>query len=543
MDAQRYSELFLQETRELLQSLGQSLVALERTSGDEAELREIYRIMHTLKSMAATMGYQRMADLSHALETILDRVLQGTLPLTADLMDLLFKAADQIERLTAGGENGEGGDEDTEALLEELAHTAAGLMSTPSAARAEGSAPHSQAAAASPTRPLTTLRINVKQLDNLINLTGELLIIKSRLRTLSRALHDPALLEANEQLDRISESLQREVLQARMLPVGSIFGRFSRLVRDLGRELGKDVQLVVSGHEIELDRMVLDAISEPLIHLLRNAVAHGIESAEMRSRLGKPKTGTIGLSGSRAADRVQLEVHDDGKGIDVEEVRATAVSKGFVPAEQAQGLSPRELMAVLFLPGFSTATAVTEVFGRGVGLNVVKTRIEALKGSIEIKSASQQGTRFILRLPPTLAIVEALLVRVRGETFAIPMADVAEVLQINRADFGTQNLLSVRGKAIPLLDLAQALSLSDGTVQPGIAFVLIASLLEGTAGFVVDQVIGRQEIVIKPVERLLKQVGGLSGATILGDGRVVLILDLHALLREEVEHLTSARRS
>ncbi len=539
---QRYRELFLQETQELLQSLNQSLVALERAPGDESELREIYRVMHTLKGIAATVGYQRTAGLCHSLESILDKVRRASRPLTDDLMTLLFRSTDELERLTAEVDGEERWSAQTAVLLEEIVRAAEGDLDTMAVPHTVGPAPWASAfPAASPWR-ITTLRINVKRLDNLINLAGELLIIKSRLRTLSTALDIQPLKEAIDQLERVSDSLQDEVLQARMLPIGSVFDRFSRAVRDLARDKGKEVELLISGHEIELDRMILDDIGEPMIHLLRNAVSHGIESPEVRARLGKPKRGKITLSADQEADRVVLEVYDDGKGIDPEEIRAVAVRRGFISTEQAQALSHQELCGLLFLPGFSTATAVSEVSGRGVGLNAVKTRIEALKGSIEVKSVPNEGTRFILRLPPTLAIIEALLVRVQEETFAIPLADVAEVLEINRADFETQNILLVRGKATPLVDLAGALGLADGVVSQGPAFVLLSSLAEGAAGFIVDEVAGRQEIVIKPVERLLNQVAGLSGATILGDGRVVLILDLYALQREEAERLTQERR-
>ena len=542
MDTERYRELFFQESSELLQRLSQSLVALAQSPHDEFELREIYRIMHSLKSMAATMDYEQTADLAHALESVLDRALHGTVPLTDELMDLLFKAADQFDRLTSGGEDGGQRDQETEALLQEIAHMAEGSLPAPASRDGEVVAPRASPAAGAPRRRITTLRIDVKRLDELINLAGELLIIKSRLRTLSAALDAPALKETLDQLERVSERLQGEALQARMLPLGPIFDRFARVVRDLAREAGKEVGLVTNGHGIELDRMILEDIGEPLLHLLRNAVSHGIESPQVRARLGKVTQGTITLSASREADRVVLEVRDDGQGIDPEEVCAVAVSKGFMAAEQAQALSPQDLMGLILLPGFSTATAVTEVSGRGVGLNVVKTRLEALKGSIEVKSARHEGCRFILRLPPPLAIVEALLVRVREEMFAIPMADVAVVLAINRADFETRNILIVRGQAVPLVDLARLLALPQATVRVGPAFVLIATLAGEMTGCIVDQVAGRQEIVLKPVEGLLHQVPGLSGATILGDGRVVLILDLYALLREEAERLAPRRR-
>jgi two-component system chemotaxis sensor kinase CheA len=530
MDREPYRELFSQEAQELLVSLNRSLIALERQPGDEPTVGEIYRVMHTLKSMAATMGYQRTADLCHALESLLDRVLKGTVPVTPGLMGLLFTSADQIERLT--GEEEERWDAGNESVLEKVRRTGELSASDLPAPRSEGAMSRARVGAAAQPPSALTVRIAVKRLDSLINLTGELLIIKSRLWRLA-ALGAPALKETVDQLARVSEDLQREVLQARMLPIGSVLDRFSRTVRDLARDSGKQAELLIRGQEIELDRTILAEISEPLLHLLRNAVAYGIEPPPERVRSGKPETGVITLSASREADRVVLEMQDDGKGIDLDELRAVAARKGFASAEQAQALSDQELVALLFLPGFSTATTVTEVSGRGVGLNIVKTRVEALRGSIEVRSAPREGTRFILRFPPSLAILEALLVRIREEMFAIPMVDIAEVLEVDRDEFETRNILLVRDKVVPVVDLARALGLGDGPPLRGRVPVLVSSLLEGAPGFIVDQVVGQQQIVIKPVERLLRHIAGLSGATILGDGRVVLILDLHALVREQ----------
>ena len=532
MDSNPHRELFVQEAQEILQGLSHCLGALEETPEDEPTLREVYRAMHTLKSMAATMDLRRTADLCHALESLLDRVLKDSLPLTPGQLDILFRSADQLERLTRAADGNEEWDETKQSLLEEALH-AAGTESVTPGSRSDAGAPRLESRTTAVRARPTAIRMNVRRLDNLINLTGELLIIRSRLRTLGAALNAPALKETIDQLHRVSDSLQREVLQARMLPVGSVFDRFSAVVRDLARQCGKRVRLVVSGHEIELDRTILDDISEPLIHLLRNAVFYGIEAPAARAQLGKAETGTITLSGRREADRVVLEVDDDGQGIDVDEVRSVAVGRGFLSAAQAQALSPQEVIGLLFLPGLSTASTVTEVSGRGVGLNIVRTRVEALRGSVEVKTTRGRGARFLLRFPPTLAILEALLVRVGEELFAIPMVDIAEVIEIDRADLETTNILFTRDRAVPLVDLAQVLDLGASAGRHRRALVLISSLTTRGPGFVVDQVAGQQEIVIKPIDRVLNRMGGISGATILGDGRVVLILDLQALVRED----------
>jgi two-component system chemotaxis sensor kinase CheA len=529
----RYRDLFAQEARDLVGGLNRSVLALERNPGDEAALREIYRLVHTLKGMAATMDYARTTELLHALESLLDRMLTGAAPVSADLADLLFKATDQIERLTAPGEGGEAWTEEAEAVLEEIGHVSeVKAEAIPRPRPAEEPAPPRPPAAAAHAAPVVpTIRIRVERLDRLINLAGELLIIKSRLRTIAAAAAVDGLRETLDQLDRASDDLQREVLGARMRPIGFLLDRFARSVRDMARELGKQVEFEVAGHDIELDRAILDDIHEPLIHLLRNAVSHGIESPEERVRLGKPGAGRITLSAAREVDRVAIEIVDDGRGMEPEVIRGAAVRLGFVSADRAPALSSQELTGLLFLPGFSTAAATTQVSGRGVGLNVVKSRVEAVRGTVELRSTPGQGTRFVLRFPPTLAIVEALLFRVRGEVFAVPMADVTEVLGITRVQIERSNIMLVRGSAVSLVDLAAALEIGAGEPTAPSASVLISALTGSPTGFVVDEILGRQEVVIKSLGALVSRAAACSGATILGDGRVVLILDLRVLLQ------------
>lgn len=529
MDPERYRDLFFHESREIVDGLNRCLLALEQVPGDEGALREAYRLVHTLKSMAATVGYRKTADLCHALEAALDELLKGAEAAGSHLLDLLFKAADQLDRLIASGAAEDSGGE-AAALTEEIAEAARagaeGAWARPGAAPDAG---HAAPAAARP--PVPTIRIRVDRLDRLINLAGELLIIKSQFRTLVGGRQAGGLGDTLDHLDRVAESLQREVLEARMRPIGFLFDRFSRTVRDLSRELDKRVDLQTSGHDIELDRVILDEISEPLVHLIRNAIDHGIEPPSVRVQLGKPPAGTLALAARREVDRVVIEVRDDGRGIDPEAVRRSAARLGLVAGEKADTVTSPELTALLFLPGFSTAGVTTEVSGRGVGLNVVKTRVEALRGTIELESAPGQGTRAILRFPPTLAIVEALLVETRGQTLAVAMADVTEVLEVERSRISAGNVLLARGRAVQLVDLAAALDLGDGAPWSGHGVVLVTSAGGGVTGLVVDRVAGRQEIVIKPVGPLLQQAGSFSGATILGDGRVILILDVHALLR------------
>jgi len=387
-----------------------------------------------------------------------------------------------------------------------------------------------------------TIRVDVELLDRLLNLVGELVIDRGRLARVGQRLAErngaqdlaEELSRVTAHLGRVTGALQEVVLKTRMLPVAYVFRRFPRLVRDLAAQLGKEVELEVSGEDTELDRSLLDVIADPLLHLVRNALDHGIEPPEERLRLGKPRVGRLLLSASQEGHHVLIRLEDDGRGIDPDRVRATAVRKGLLAPERAAALGDREVLDLLFAPGFSTARNVTDVSGRGVGLDVVRKNVEGAGGRVEIETTPGRGTAFVLILPLTLATLRALLVGVGQDVYAIPLASVAEVLQVEPA--GVTSLqgrwaTTVRGRVVPLFWLRQY---ADPGFCPGRPAQPVLAVLvhhQGRwVGLVVDRLLGEQEVVVKGLGRLLAGVRGLSGVTILGDGSLALILDVPALI-------------
>jgi two-component system chemotaxis sensor kinase CheA len=376
-----------------------------------------------------------------------------------------------------------------------------------------------------------TVRIAIGHLDSMVNLVGELVIVRSRLENLARLMGHAGMLETLEDLHRISSELQHEVMQTRMVPVGNIFNRFPRMVRDLARDLGKDIAFEMEGLDIELDRTVLDEIGDPLVHLLRNAIDHGVESAERRVASGKPARGIIRLAATRERDQVQLIVSDDGSGMDPDRIWAKAVERGVVAAESRESCSTEDVLMLTCLPGFSTAEQTTKVSGRGVGMDVVRGKIEYLGGSLTIRSKPGEGTEFVLSLPLTLAIIQALLLDAGGQTFALPLSFVSEVYASEDVDVDTidsRPVMTLRdGRVIPLYRLDVLIGSHDDhsrSPEPG-EHVVLVEIAEQARGLTVSRLVGRQEVVIKPMAKMLKQIRGLGGATVLGDGSVALILD------------------
>lgn len=379
-----------------------------------------------------------------------------------------------------------------------------------------------------------SVRVDIDKLDDLLNLVGELVINKTRLEQigLSHKLGD--LSETIEHIDRVTTDLQTVVMKVRMVPVGQVFNRFPRMVRDLSHELGKEINLIIQGEDTELDRTVIDEIGDPLVHLLRNAVDHGIERVEQRRAAGKDAIGEIRLIARHEGNNVLILVEDDGKGIDVVSIREKALKGGFITNTDADKMDDKELLNLLFLPGFSTAAAVTDISGRGVGMDAVKTKIEALGGNVEIETKVGSGSKFKIRLPLTLAIIQALLVRVNKEIYAIPLSSIDSTIHLEPQDIKTvqnQEVILLRGQIIPIVRLDAVLNVPmDGKEQKDL-FVVIVHMGQQRAGIIVDDLIGQQEIVIKSLGSLLKGIKVIAGATILGNGQVALILDVGSLMK------------
>ncbi len=385
-----------------------------------------------------------------------------------------------------------------------------------------------------------TVRVDVAILDNLMNLIGELVIDRTRVGQLSAQLAAvPGVEELAGEISRISNHLARitgflqdEILKARMLPIDRLFKKFPRMVRDLEQKFGKPINFVVRGEDTELDRAVIEVLGDPLIHLLRNAIDHGIESPEEREAAGKPRAGTVVLAAYHSDNQIVVEVSDDGRGIDPELIREVAVAKGIISRERARELSERDAYMLIFAPGFSTAREVSEISGRGVGMDVVRKNIERVNGRVEVESRVGEGTTFRIFLPLTLATIRALLVRTAGQTFALPLSAIVETMRVDRSRIQLvrgQEVVIVRDRVVPIKRLDEYLGMSGGSEPDKGSYAVLVNAAGATVGLIVDSLLGEQEIVIKSLGRFIGDVPGLAGATILGDGSVALILDVRGL--------------
>lgn len=468
-----------------------------------------------------------------------DDEVQAALSAIGDVAAVSLRAVDQaaLAQLTASAGA-------TPAQAAPAAGSAAGETAGTDAARTGGAGGSGDGGAkATPTRSLAghTVRVDVGLLDNLMNLVGELVIDRTRLAQIIAQFESKAgandltqeLSRTSVHIGRVSADLQEEIMKARMLPVENLFKKFPRMVRDLALKAGKEIDFTMSGQETELDRSMIEEISDPLMHLLRNAVDHGIESPADRAAVGKPRVGQVTLSAAHEESHIIITVRDDGKGIDPEKIKAAAVRKGLVSADAARRMSDREAINLIFAPGFSTAERVSEVSGRGVGMDVVRTNIERLSGSIEIETAVGVGTTFRLKLPLTLAIIKALLVNVGANIYCLPLSSVTETLHTHRSQVSTVKTREViinRGQVLPLVRLRRLFGEPEAEKQEYIYIVVV--LFDGEqVGLVVDSLIGEQEVVIKSLTKYIGDVQGLSGATILGDGRVGLIVDVPSLVK------------
>jgi len=426
------------------------------------------------------------------------------------------------------------GEDEFEALLDQL-HGGA----VPGAKPAVAAAPPPRAPAAPPAKPAAnkpvaeaehTVRVDTKRLDAIVNLIGELVLSRNRLKTLRARLHDEELDRAVSTLDIATARLQSAVMRTRMQPVGKVFSRFPKVARDVARNLKKEVELELVGAETELDRNLVEALADPLVHLVRNAIDHGVETPDLREAQGKPRSGHVRLSAQQEGDYVSIEVQDDGAGIDPERLRQKAREKGLIDPEAAARLTSEECLHLVFLPGFSTKQEVTDISGRGVGMDVVQSRIRELSGQIQIQSELGRGSRFMIRVPLTLAILPTLLVQAGADVYALPLARVMEVLHAPNTSLGWfdgRAVLDRKSHTLPLVDLRHWLAVAPAASS--LLTIVVLQAGEARFGLVVDQVRGREEVVIKPLPKALRGLRGYAGATLIGDGRMSLILDVDGL--------------
>ena len=681
MDTNQYLEMFLDESKEHLQSCNKYLLELEKQPEDLTIVNEIFRSAHTLKGMSATMGYEDIADLTHVMENILDAIRNSKLQVTADLLDVVFESVSYLEEMVLDIEVGGTGKKDVTNLVKLLNDIEAGntsvvtaitevavttsedtamtnlnydefemtviaqsfeqghaayeilvrlredcllkaarvymvfeileaagdiIKSVPTVDNLEDEdfdqdfttvlitqeAPELLEAkimkvsevdevvitaitneyliegkrskeesivaekaavekasvtkqsdktevkspAARTVQPTNrTIRVNIERLDILMNLFEELVIDRGRLQSISTELHHPELTETVERITRVSGDLQNIILNMRMIPVETVFNRFPTMVRQLARDLNKKVNLEIIGAETELDRTVIDEIGDPLVHLIRNAMDHGVETPEERLKNGKPEEGTVTLSAYHSGNNVFIELEDDGAGINRERVLKKAIANGIVLAEDADTMTDRQVAELILASGFSTAETISDVSGRGVGLDVVRNTIESLGGNITIDSTEGQGSLFQVQLPLTLSIISVMLVELDGEVYAVPLSSIIETAIINTSEImnaHSQKVIDFRGNIIPLLDLKEVFELAEqDTSADELKSIVIVRKGEKLAGLVVDSFIGQQEIVLKGLGNYLNSVFAISGATILGDGQVALIVDCNSLIK------------
>ncbi|GGC34969.1 hypothetical protein GCM10011504_11700 [Siccirubricoccus deserti] len=552
---------FLTETHEGLVALDAALVRLERAPEDAATLSEVFRIVHTIKGTCGFLGLSRMESVAHAGENVLGRYRDGTLPVSRGGISLILRAGDCIRAIVAGLEatgaepagddagliaalnakaNGEGLATPAEATVGAAAVEAATPLPPPAAtlagtgpAQAEAESPASGGAVSAPQ----TIRVSVDVLEDLMMLVSELVLTRNQLLQLARNQTDSAFAVPLQRLSHITSDLQEGVMKTRMQPIGNAWAKLPRLVRDLSVELGKKIDLEMRGAETELDRQVLELIKDPLTHMVRNSGDHGLEGPEERRRAGKPETGRITLNAYHEGGHIIIEIADDGRGLNLERIRQKALAQGLATEAELAGMSEREIQRFIFRAGFSTAAAVTAVSGRGVGMDVVKTNIERIGGTIEVHSKEGSGTRFLIKIPLTLAIVSALIVQSGGERFAVPQIGVVELVRVGGAGAARLErikdapVLRLRDRLLPLVRLASLLRLDDDQPQEESGFVIVTQVGAHVFGIIVDRVFDTEEIVVKPVAPILRHVTMFSGNTILGDGSVIMILDPNGIAR------------
>lgn len=536
MDMSQYKDLFVSEVREHLQGMNEAIVAMEGAPDNRERIDYLFRMAHSIKGMSASMGYGGMAELAHKMEDLMDRVRKGAIGFASGVADLLLEGSDLLSAMLGDVDAGGDGRRDIDDLVNRLA----GYVPPPEqatrpdageAARPEGEAPPPEKPGqlSARDRPDTqNVRVKTEVLDTLVNITGELLTHKNRMVSMAGELGSPALDEAISDLSRLVRELQDEVLKVRLMPFGSVADRLPRTVRDLARNSGKEVVFRVSGKEIELDRGILEELSDPLLHLLRNAVDHGLESPERRVAAGKSPAGTITLEVRREKDRALVTVSDDGRGMDPRRIAGAAVEKGLIASSEAAALTPQEALLLICIPGFSTAATVTEVSGRGVGMDAVRTAVQAIGGDLAIQSTPGSGSSFTLSLPLTISIIQVLLAVCGPMVVAVPVTKVVRTVDLRRDAIisrGKRKLFQLGDEEIPLMSLHRFLGIRLHPIKGPSVPAVVVEMRGHTIGLVVDRFLGQQDVFVKPLGRPLNRMRGISGAAVLGDGQVIFILD------------------
>lgn len=533
MDAE-FKQIFMEEAEDLLKLLNDSLLTLEKNPENLKMVDNLFRAAHTLKSSAAAMGYNRISELSHEMEDVLEMMRQKQVAVDPEVINVLFECLDTLEDLVKSVSK----DEEKEVDLSNHLNKLRGLLTeNPQEERvegkekAEGRLQESRIEEPPTITPIESVRVAVKRLDDLMDLVEELSVSRLRLEHVQKKYGIKEMEEVSSSVSRLVSDLQYSVMKARMIPVEQIFSRYPRMMRDLSKLEHKEVNLEIEGRDIEVDRSILDKIAEPIVHLLRNAVTHGVETPAERETNGKPREGTIQIAVRQEQNYTVVKVSDDGRGIDPNAIRRSAIRRGVLTETEATQLEDRDAIELIFNPNFSTSEKVTTISGRGVGMSVVKTQTESIGGMVDVESVVGTGTEVTLRLPLTLATIQALLLRLGAQTYAIPLSDVIRMIRAKPEDIRSiqhQEILILQKEQIPLLRLQDMFQIPDGREEE--FDVVIVERSGRKVGLTVDEVIDRQEITIKPLDKMLRGATGFAGTTILGNGRAAIILDSAALI-------------
>ncbi|MBD1824113.1 chemotaxis protein CheA [Cyanobacteria bacterium FACHB-DQ100] len=528
-------KVFLVESHEILAQFEQDVLHLENSSLDPALLHRMYRALHTIKGNCGFIPFPKLEAIAHAGEALLDKIRTAQRRISPEIATVLLQLTDVIRQILRTIEiTKTEGNQDYSSLIATLTALCA-VDAAIDGINPRESLEDAEAKALTPFN--STIRVQIDLLDHLMNLMGELVLARNRMLQLTATSSDAALVSTCQQINLITNELQDQVMQTRMQSLHTLWRTLPRFVRDLAIACSKEVTLVLEGDETELDRSLVAAIKDPLTHLIRNCIDHGIELSTARLAAGKSAAGMLKLRAAQESGKVILEISDDGAGIDPQQIKVRSQQLGLISATEAELISDQEALALIFQPGFSTATEVTRLSGRGVGLDVVRRNIEAVKGTVEVESQLGQGTTFRLKIPLTLAIIPTLLVKSGGERFAIPQASIQELVRIEgkeQIDRSIETVLNapvyrLRGQILPLVNLASVLQLSTTTTD--VVYFVVITVDRYHYGLLVDEIEDTQDIVIKPLSKQLKSLEMFAGATVLGDGTAALILDAAGLAR------------
>ncbi len=531
---------FTMEAREHIASIERGLLALEHHPGDKDAVHSVFRAFHSIKGLAGFLGLDQIQALTHEVETLLDAVRNGQCSVSSTLVDVVLQSTDYLSRSLRSLDQLIAGEQvplpplDL-ALLGRVRDLQQGKVTEPPSGvpTAPSSPPPPPPPDDAGGRPRTTeasrVKVDTHKLDALVEMVGELVVAQSLLRHDERLKHDANSVIAHKvsHMARITSEVQQITMSMRMVPIGQLFQKTALLVRDLSRKSGKSVDFQTSGEDTELDRNIVEELADPLVHMIRNSMDHGLESREDRIKAGKNPTGRVGLRAAHQAGVIVIEVFDDGRGLDANKIRTRAIERGII--SETSEHSEEELYGLIFVPGFSTASKVTDVSGRGVGMDVVKRHIERLRGRIEIRSALGQGTTFLLKLPLTLAIIDGLIVGVGGQRYILPIVAVKEMFRPSRDSLtsieGTREMVRLRDLVLPVVRLSERFRLTPSSHRLEESLLIVTETENRQFCLVVDELVGRQEVVIKNLGELFGNVPGVAGGAILGDGQVGLILD------------------